>query len=1216
MEKLDKKKIRDIFALTPMQEGMLFHYLKNPAGDLYFEQLNLRISGSIEKELFEKAWGIVVANNELLRTVFRWQKVEKPVQVVLKEHQPEIRYYDSLSDPRHPVPAVLPRSGLEGAPAGCFDLTQVPFRVTLCKIEEGQYEMIISNHHILYDGWSTGIILREFFAAYEASAAGKEPQKPVKTKFKEYIKWLKDRDQGEQERYWKNYLAGFDAPTVLSVKRPGGKEISAAGNFKTRLAKDFRVKLEDCAKEHKVTPASLLYSAYGILLQKYDNSDDVIFGATAAGRAAKIKGIEDMVGLFINTLPLRVESESGETVVDLLKRVNEAVQKREQYETTPLVDIKAYSPLDSTEELFDSIVVIENYPINTAALQGSRLSIESYSMFEMSNYDLTVAIALSDEIEINFIYNAGLFPGEVVERLSAHFCAVLQEMIAAPGKEVGAVEMLSAQEKKQILIEFNDTKADYPAGKTIPQLFAEQVGAAPDAVASIDLSRAGSIVSLTYKELALRVDFLARFLVEKGLRSGDIAALMTERSTAMVVGILTILKVGAAYLPIDSGYPEERKQYMLMDSSAALLLTTRCLIDEKEKSGAAEGNIVERWQGKTIFIEEADTGQQPPGTGEMEPGADSVQPGASLAYIMYTSGSTGNPKGVMVEHRNVVRLVKNSDFVELSAWTRILQTGAPVFDATTFEIWGSLLNGGRLYLVSSETILDVYDLGREVTRHKINTLWLSSPLFNRLMQQDSDSGILRVSYLLVGGDVLSPEYINLARKKNKALKIINGYGPTENTTFSTTYLIDRDFRDSIPIGRPITNSTAYIVDKKGRLQPPGIWGELLVGGDGLSRGYLNNPDLTADKFLFSSFDLDRSGLPDESCLIENRLYRTGDLCRWLVDGAIEFQGRVDTQVKIRGYRVETGEIERQLLRHDGVKDVVVLVREDKSEEKYLCAYVVRIPAARSEADIVEGASSAGLREYLLRLLPDYMIPSYFVFIEQIPLNPNGKIDIKALPEPEVKSMKEYIPPRDKVEEILADIWGMVLKLDKRKIGIDDDFFELGGHSLRVTKLAGKVHKEFDIKVPLAMLFELSSLRELARYIKKQARTRYAAIKPVEKKEYYPLSSAQKRLYVLQQMAEDAIGYNMSEVFELQGVIDKDKLEEAFINLIHRHESLRTSFHLIAGEPVQAIHSPGEIDFEIAYYEDLATEHLSQPLAAAKHTPSLRGKRQKAPQRHP
>ncbi|MCK4763299.1 MAG: hypothetical protein KAW12_13965, partial [Candidatus Aminicenantes bacterium] len=387
MTGLGKKEIRDVYALSPMQEGMLFYYLKNPAGDLYFEQLSLLISGSIEIEIFEKAWGFVVANNELLRTVFRWRKVKEPVQVVLKEHQPEIRYYDSLSDPRHPVPAVLPRSGLEGAPAGCFDLTQVPFQITLCKIEAEQYEMIVSNHHILYDGWSNGIILREFFAAYEVLAAGKEPQKPVKTKFKEYIKWLKDRDQAEQEKYWKNYLAGFDAPTVLSVKRPGGGEVDAAGNFKTRLAKDFRAKLEAFAKEHKVTPASLLYTAYGILLQKYNNSADVIFGATAAGRAAKIKGIEDMVGLFINTLPLRVESESGEKIADLLKKVNKAVQKREQYESTPLVDIKAYSPLDSTEELFDSIVVIENYPLDAAALQSSRLSIEFYSMFEMTNYD-------------------------------------------------------------------------------------------------------------------------------------------------------------------------------------------------------------------------------------------------------------------------------------------------------------------------------------------------------------------------------------------------------------------------------------------------------------------------------------------------------------------------------------------------------------------------------------------------------------------------------------------------------------------------------------------------------------------------------------------------------------------------------------------------------------------------------------------------------------
>ncbi|MCK4762614.1 MAG: AMP-binding protein, partial [Candidatus Aminicenantes bacterium] len=544
MKKLDKKKIQDIYALTPLQEGMLFYYLKNPAGDLYFEQLNLRISGSIEIEIFKKAWNFVVANNELLRTVFRWRKVKEPVQMVLKVHHPEIRVLDS----RHPVPGVLPRSGLEGAPAGCFDLTQVSFRVTLCKIEEEQYEMIISNHHILYDGWSNGIILREFFAAYEALAAGKEPQRPVKTKFKEYIKWIKGRDQGEQANYWEEYLAGFEVPTVLSVKRPSGGEVGAAGNFKTRLEKNFREKLEAFAKRHKVTPASLLYTAYGILLQKYNNSKDVIFGATSAGRSAKIKGIEDMVGLFINTLPLRVESESGENVSDLLGKVNEAVQDREQYETTPLVNIKNYSPIDSSEELFDSIMVIENYPIDTAALQGRRLKIESFSMAEMTNYDLTVAITLSDGIEINFIYNACLFSSGVVERLAAHFGGLLREMIAAPGREISALEMLSGQEKKQLLIDFNFRETDYPTSKTIPRLFASQVEKYPDSIALVGHRSAAveqaacEVHELTYKQLDEETNLLAGYLLEKGVGENELIAIMAGRTIEMITGILSILK--------------------------------------------------------------------------------------------------------------------------------------------------------------------------------------------------------------------------------------------------------------------------------------------------------------------------------------------------------------------------------------------------------------------------------------------------------------------------------------------------------------------------------------------------------------------------------------------------------------------------------------------------------------------------------------------------
>ncbi|MCK4765019.1 MAG: amino acid adenylation domain-containing protein, partial [Candidatus Aminicenantes bacterium] len=1158
MEKLDKKKIKDIYALTPMQEGMLFYYLKNPAGDLYFEQLNLRISGSIEIELFEKAWGFVVANNELLRTVFRWRKVKEPVQMVLKEHRPEIRYNDFLSDPRHPVPAVLPRSGLEGSPAGCFDLTQVPFRVTLCKIEAEQYEMIVSNHHILYDGWSNGIILREFFAAYEVLAAGKEPQKPVKTKFKEYIKWLKDRDQGEQEKYWKNYLAGFDAPTVLSVKRPGGGEVGAAGNFKTRLTKDFRVKLEDFAKEHKVTPASLLYSAYGILLQKYNNSGGVIFGATSAGRAAKIKGIEDMVGLFINTLPLRVESESGEKIADLLKKVNKAVQKREQYETTPLVDIKAYSPLDSTEELFDSIVVIENYPLDAAALQSSRLSIESYSMFEMTNYDLTLAIALSEEIEINFIYNTGLFLEEVVGRLSAHFCSILQELIAAPGKEISAVEMLSGREKKQLLIEFNFREADYPGDKTIPQLFARQVEKFPDNIALVGYRSAEigqgppGLHELTYKQLDEETNLLAGYLLEKGVGADELVGILAGRTIEMITGILGILKTGAGYVPLNPKAPAERTKYILRECSVKKLLTTSAIFSKSKQPV--------KWPVETIFLDDLASGGQGALFEKTAPWTPAKTFAENTAYVIFTSGSTGEPKGVPISHANFCPLMHwGYEFLGLDSQDRVVQNLSYYFDWSVWEIFIALTSGAGLYMVQEDVMLDSPAYMDFLNENKITALFITPTQFQSLTHSGAELSSLK--HLAIGAEKLTLDLVRRAfGLVNEDCRVYNMYGPTEATIMAAVLEIDKtkyEFYEKlscIPIGPPIANNNLFILDRYNNPVPLEVTGELYIGGDSLSQGYLNHPELTSEKFIKGAAHPPSKGLTPHSSPLTSHLspitlYRTGDLARWLVDGTVEFVGRIDFQVKIRGFRIEPGEIENRLLKHETVKEAFVMVRQQKSGENYLCAYIV-------SGSKEQGAGSEEMREYLSHSLPDYMIPSSFVFIERMPLNPNGKIDIKALPAPGIgDSGSKYAVPRDELEKKLVGVWSQVLGLEQDSVGIDDNFFQSGGHSLKASRLLARIHKECDVEIPLGEIFRTPSIRDLSAYIRGSAGGKYSGIEAAQPKEYYPLSPAQKRLYILQQMESESRVYNMPGVMLVEGEVEKEKIEQVFLELIERHESL-------------------------------------------------------------
>jgi amino acid adenylation domain-containing protein/non-ribosomal peptide synthase protein (TIGR01720 family) len=540
-----------------------------------------------------------------------------------------------------------------------------------------------------------------------------------------------------------------------------------------------------------------------------------------------------------------------------------------------------------------------------------------------------------------------------------------------------------------------------------------------------------------------------------------------------------------------------------------------------------------------------------------------------LAYNIFTSGSTGKPKGVLVDHRNVVRLVKNTDYVEFREGERLLQTGAVAFDASTFEMWGALLNGLTLHLAGKTDILTPERLKEIIRKNKIDTMWMTSPLFNRMLETDSEI-FTGLTNLLVGGDELSPVHINKLRHRFPALNIINGYGPTENTTFSVTHLINKDYKERIPIGNPIANSTAYILDRYFHPLPVGIPGQLCVGGDGVSRGYSNDPELTHEKFIVHPF------------LREERLYRTGDQARWLSNGEIEFLGRLDRQIKIRGFRIELGEIETQLLKVDYIKEAIVTGAksaekvsddEDYDGDKFICAYIV----SEQEVDYPE------LRDKLSKDLPDYMIPAYFISLERIPLTPNGKVDWKSLPDPEAGILGEdYVAPHDEMEKRLVRIWSEVLGIREENIGINTSFFDLGGHSLKVTVLATKIHKEFNVKIPLEEVFVSPAIRQLAGYIKGAARVKYTAVQPVPKKEYYPLSSSQKRMYFVQQMNwEDAL-YNVPIVEVLEWGIDKIKLEDVFRKLIARHECLRTSFEMVDETPVQRIHE--DVEFVIRYFE--------------------------------
>ncbi|HLP61372.1 MAG TPA: non-ribosomal peptide synthetase, partial [Candidatus Deferrimicrobium sp.] len=543
-------------------------------------------------------------------------------------------------------------------------------------------------------------------------------------------------------------------------------------------------------------------------------------------------------------------------------------------------------------------------------------------------------------------------------------------------------------------------------------------------------------ICLTYRQLNKQSDQLAGFLIAKGVQADDIVGIKMERSIEMITGLLGILKSGGAYLPIDPEYPQERIDYMLKDSNARILINKSEIRNSKFETNPNDQKI------------------------------NDPNNSSNLAYLIYTSGSTGRPKGVMIEHRNVSRLVKNSDYIHFTPHDRLLPTGSPAFDITTFEIWGPLCNGAMLSLVSKDMILNAGKLKKVLVNHDITILHLIPQLFNQLAAGDSEL-FARLRCFLVGGDLVSSAYINALRKRYNHLKILHMYGPTENTTFSTYFPVEQDYELNIPIGTPVANSTAYIIDKYGHLQPVGVMGELCVGGEGIARGYLNHPELTSEKFKHDLWDYGDNH-EEKNKGLAVILYKTGDLARWLPDGNIEFLGRIDRQIKIRGFRVELGEIENRLTNYPGLKEAVVSVLEERGD-KHLCAYIV----SESEYD------AAGLREFLLEKLPDYMIPSYFVRLEKMPLTPNGKLDRKALPKPGLDAGVSYAAPRNEIERKLVELWAEILGKDG--IGIDDNFFELGGHSLKATVLVSRIHKESNVSLPLTELFRNPTIRGLAGY---------------------------------------------------------------------------------------------------------------------------------------
>ncbi len=1234
---LDKGNIRDITALTPMQEGILFHYLRDPGGRAYFEQLSLQLEGHIHRDFFRQAWNKVVETNEMLRTLFRWEKVAAPVQISLKEHHLLPIYLDITGqytpggeDWKGAVEKIKRKDRLD-----TFDLRDVPFRVTLCRVREGLHVLLISSHHILFDGWSNGILLKEFFQAYLALSGGNPWTVPSKPPFSQFVKGLQKTGIDNTKTFWHEYLEGFDSPAQFPLKDTGSTAGGGMEHHRERLPGE---PLEAFCKQQKITPAALLYGSWGLLLQAYQDSPDVIFGTTVSGRSGAGAGVEECVGLFINTVPLRVTAQEDETSGGFLARVHAGLQSRQPFENSSLVDIKTCSALAAGEELFDTLVVIENYPLEKSlAKNEGPLVIRDYGMVEETHYDFTLVIKLFDEVEINFHYRGGCFQPGSIERLAGHFLRILRAQLDEPARLTGHIDFLPEEEKQQILVRFNDTRAPYPAEQTLHGLFEAQAGKTPDRTALVgrwaSASSAGETgdtaepVELTYRQSDLLATRLSRRLAAMGAGPGAIVALTAERSLDMVLSLLAILKTGAAYLPIIPGYPQERKGYLLADSSARMLLSA---LPGRETTGETAGA---RWNGVTAdvcpllasFSPDDEVGPVPPVS--TEAGHD------RLAYIIYTSGSTGRPKGVMVEHRAVLNtLWAMQEAYPLGPEDAYLFKTTYAFDVSVAELFGWYLGGGRLALLEPGAEKDPETIAAAIRQHRVTHVNFVPSMFGVFLDALTPGTVDRLSslkYIFLAGEALPSRQVSVFQSLglNKHIRLENIYGPTEASIYASWYSTG-DAADagpgggSIPIGKPLPNTGLYILDSSGRPQPLGVPGELCIGGAGLARGYLNRPQLTAERFAGlegrgerGEGSKDKSGapaptrvegptspniqysspdqqepegplfsLPSPLSPLPSRLYHSGDLARWLPDGNIRFLGRIDHQVKVRGFRIEPGEIESLLLEHSSMKEAVVTALEDAAGDTRIIAYTVSLPAAgEGEQELI-----ATVREYLTQRVPDYMVPSVFIPLERLPMTPSGKPDRKALPLPSRETFAPramYAPPRDDTDTRLLEAWSRMLGIEPGTIGIDDNFFHLGGHSLKAVRLCGRIHKSFDIQLPLPEFFRRPTIRAQAEFLKHAARARFHAIPAVPKQDRYPLSSAQKRLHLLQQRDPESTAYNMTGFLAIRGELDKERMEAAFHQLNLRHESLRTSIHQGGGEPYQVIHEAAAPDLQYSGFRE-------------------------------
>ncbi|MEH2375500.1 amino acid adenylation domain-containing protein [Nostoc sp.] len=1156
--------------LSFAQQRMWFLYQLDKESPFYNESLQVQIAGKLSVTALEQSINEIIRRHEALRTTFVVRE-GIPFQAILPTCAIAIPIVDLQGLSKASVQQIVTQEVRKP-----FDLAIAPLlRATLIRQEAESHLLILTIHHIITDGWSMGIFFKELEIFYQAFTKGElNPLPELTIQYADFAlwqrQWLTQEVQQKQLDYWKQQLAG--APPLLELPtdypRPPVQTFSGATK-KFQLTEHLTSQLVSLSQKSGVTLFMTLLAAFAVLLHRYSGVNDVCIGSPFANRNRQ--EIEPLIGCFVNTLVLRTQIEDNPSFSKFLQQVRSVVWDAHAHQDIPFEQVvEALQPERSLSynSLFQVVFVLENFSLDTLELPDISLTPEMVER-GTSQFDLSLSIWQTQKGLIgSWEYNSDLFEADTIARMTLHFQTLLETIVREPNQRVGEFFLLTQLGRHQLLVEWNSTQTDYPQDKCIHQLFEEQVERNPDAVAVVFDNQ-----QLTYHQLNSRANELAHYLLSLGVTADALVGICVERSLLMIVGILGILKAGGAYVPLDPEYPTERLHFMLEDTQLSVILTQEKLVEKlsdrfRRGFGDSPEETLRDRQARVICLDSnwdiiSQQAQKNPTT--------SIKPD-NLAYVMYTSGSTGQPKGVSIVHQSVVRLVKQTNYVNISAEDVIAQASNHAFDAATFEIWGALLNGARLVGVSKELSLSPKNFAAFIKAQTISILFLTTALFNQIAQE-VPSAFNSLRHLLFGGEAVDPKWVKEVLNNGAPQRLLHVYGPTENTTFTSWYLVEEVSQGAttIPIGRPIANTQIYLLDSQLQPVPIGVPGELHIGGAGLARDYFHRPETTAEKFIeIELFDK------------VERLYKTGDLVRYLPDGNIEYLGRIDNQVKIRGFRIELGEIEAILSQHENVQTCCVIVHEDAtgdtcterlvpsgaevSRSKRLFAYVVPQTEVTSIKD--------ELRQFLADKLPHYMMPSAFVILESLPLTPNGKVDRRALPIPDLYSeiADKYVAPRTPIEEKLAQIWAQVLKVEQ--VGIYNNFFELGGHSLLATQIISRLPEAFGSSLSLRSLFESPTVAQLSEVISNELQTNSGLtvmpIVPVSTRQDIPLSWAQERLWFLHQLEGESGAYTINFPLHLVGNLNIKALEKAIEEMVQRHEVLRTRFEIKNEKLVQVI----------------------------------------------